>query len=50
MSVKCLTKGYVRDRKNFFQREFLLQGGFLGPNKAFKHEKIKKQGLTLRAV
>ena len=26
MSVKGLTKGYGRDRKNFFQREFLLQG------------------------
>jgi len=29
MSVKGLTKGYGRDRKNLFQREFLLQGGFL---------------------
>ena len=35
VSVKGLTKGYVRDRKNFFQCEFLLQGGFLWPNKAF---------------
>ena len=50
MSVKGLTKDYVRDRKNFFQCEFLLQGGFLWPNKAFEHEKIEKQGLTLRVV
>ena len=35
MSVKGSTKGYGRDRKNLFQREFLLQGGFLSPNKAF---------------
>ena len=26
MSVKGLTKGYGRDQKNFFQREFHLQG------------------------
>ena len=29
MSVKGLTKGYGHNQKNFFEREFLLQGGFL---------------------
>ena len=40
---ECQTKGYGRDRKNLFQREFLLQGGFNDPIKHFSMKKRKNK-------
>ena len=50
MSVKGLTKGYGRDRKNLFQREFLLQCGFLWPNKPIQDGGEAKAPLWLNRL